>query len=116
MNIESFRSYCLAKAGVTEGFPFGETTIVFKVLGKMFALAGIENFKGINLKCDPTTAIELRERYNAVTPAYHMNKVHWNTVSVDEDVSDKMIFSLIDDSYNLVVAKLSKKQKDGLRT
>jgi predicted DNA-binding protein (MmcQ/YjbR family) len=108
MNIESFRSFCLRKPGVTEEFPFGEDVMVFKVLGKMFALTTLQNFESINLKCDPEAAIELRERYESVTPGYHMNKKHWNTILMDGTLSDKLIEQWTDDSYNLVVNSLSK--------
>lgn len=111
MNIESFREYCILKMGVTEEFPFDQTTLVFKVVGKMFALADIDDFTGINLKCDPEKAIELREQFNAVQPGYHMNKKHWNTIVIDGTISDNLIHQLVDDSYSLVVEKLSKKEK-----
>ena len=109
MNIEAFREYCLNKKGVTEEFPFDETTLVFKVMGKMFALTDLEGEFSINLKCDPDKAIDLREKYTAVNPGYHMNKQHWNTVSDDGSVTDDLLFSWIDDSYDLVVKKLPKK-------
>lgn len=111
MNIEEYRNYCLSKKGVTESFPFDETTLVFKVMGKMFALADVEEFTGINLKCDPDKAIELREKYHAVQPGYHMNKQHWNTVEVNGDASDELIYQWIDDSYDLIVQSLPKKLK-----
>lgn len=109
MNIEEFRDYCISKKGVTEGFPFDKKTLVFKVMGKMFALADIESFAFINLKCDPEQAADLREQYNAIQPGYHMSKKHWNSVYVNQDVPDKMVLQLIDDSYNLIVSSLSKK-------
>jgi len=109
MNIEEYRDYCLAKKGVTEGFPFGEQTLVFKVMGKMFALTGVETFGSINLKCNPEKALDLREQYYAIEPGFHMNKKHWNTVKLNEDATDDIIFSWVDDSYNLVVKSLTKK-------
>ena len=109
MNIEDFRDYCIAKKGVTESFPFDEKTLVFKVKNKMFALTGIENFEFINLKCNPEKAIELREEFPGVSGAYHMSKVHWNSVSTQGDISDKLIFQWIDDSYDLIVSSLTKK-------
>ena len=115
MNVEDFRDYCLNKKGVTEGFPFDETTLVFKVGGKMFALAGIDNFASMNLKCDPEKSIDLRETYNGVKPGWHMNKTHWNTVSVDADVPYQLIQELIDDSYNLIFKSLPKRIKDELQ-
>jgi predicted DNA-binding protein (MmcQ/YjbR family) len=108
MNIEEFREYCLSKTGVTEEFPFGETTLVFKVKGKMFALTNLEGDWSINLKCKPERAIELREKFQAILPGYHMNKTHWNTVMMDGSLSEKLILELIDHSYQLVVDKLPK--------
>lgn len=112
MNFEDFRNYCLSKKGVTESFPFDEQTLVFKVAGKMFALADIEGFDSINLKCDPEKALELRDKYHGVQPGYHMNKRHWNTVSVNDDVPSNQIYELIDDSYSLVISTLPRKIKD----
>lgn len=106
MNLESFRLHCFAKKNVTEEFPFDEETLVFKVAGKMFALADIHVFESVNLKCDPEKAVELRERYEQVMPGYHMNKKHWNTVLIDGTLPDKLIYEWIDDSYNLVVKTL----------
>lgn len=106
MNIESLREYCISKKSVTESFPFDEETLVFKASGKIFALVSLDGDLSINLKCDPGKAIELRERYTAVTPGYHMNKKHWNTVIVDGSVPDKEIFSWIDHSYDLVMKKI----------
>ena len=112
MNIEDYRDYCLSKPGTSEETPFGPETLVFKVMGKMFALTGMDSFTYINLKCDPEYAIELREQYDgSIRPGYHMNKKHWNTVSVNQDISDKMVYQLIDDSYNLIVNSLPKKDK-----
>ncbi|MBL7698606.1 MAG: MmcQ/YjbR family DNA-binding protein [Chitinophagaceae bacterium] len=105
MNIEEFRNFCLSFDDVTEEFPFGENTLVYKVKGKMFALTGIETFESINLKCDPEEAIELRERYDAVKPGYHMNKAHWNTVRMDNSISDTLLKKWIRDSYDLVLKK-----------
>ena len=115
MDIEAYRNYCLTKVGVTEEFPFDNNTLVFKVLGKMFALTNVANFTSINLKCDPEEAIELRETYNAVQPGYHMNKRHWNTVLINGTLPDKLVFSWIDKSYLLVTSSLSKSQKLALR-
>jgi len=105
MNIETLREYCLSKDAVTESFPFGDDTLVFKVNGRIFVLANLEGDLTINLKCDPTVAIELRERYASVIPGYHMNKKHWNTILADGSIPDKEIFSWIDNSYNLVKNK-----------
>ncbi len=111
MHIESFREYCIGKKGVTEEFPFDETTLVFKVMGKMFALADLDFFESINLKCDPYRSIELREKYTGITSGYHMNKKHWNTVKMDGSVPDKLVKELIDHSYALVINKLPRSQK-----
>ena len=113
MNISDFREYCLAKKGATESFPFDEKTLVFKVI-KMFALTDIEGFKSVNLKCNPERAIELRETYQGIKPGFHMNKTHWNTVSIDSDVPEKLILELIDHSYDLIVNSLTIKQKNEL--
>jgi len=114
MNIEEYRSHCIAKKGVTESFPFDSSTLVFKVMNKIFALTNVESFSFINLKCNPEEAIELREEFNGVSGAYHMNKRHWNSVSTHADVPDKLIFQWIDDSYNLIVSSLTKKLQNEL--
>jgi len=107
MNIESIREYILQKPSVTEGFPFGEDTLVFKVNDKIFFLAGLNSLPlQFNVKCDPEKAIELREEFpDAVLPGYHMNKKHWNTIIVDGRLSAKQLKEMIDDSYNLVGKK-----------
>jgi len=114
LNIETFRHYCLSKKGVTEEFPFGEDVMVFKVMGKMFALTRIDSFQSINLKCDPEKAVELRESYTAVTEGYHMSKKHWIPVQMDGGISDHKIHSWIDHSYELVVLTLPKKGQQSL--
>ncbi|WP_103865411.1 MULTISPECIES: MmcQ/YjbR family DNA-binding protein [Aquimarina] len=115
MNIETFRDYCLSKKGVTEEFPFDEKTLVFKVMGKMFALTGLERIPfSVNLKCDPDRSIELREYHPEITPGYHMSKKHWNTVNFSGSLSTNIIIELIDHSYNLVVSGLTKKVKKEL--
>lgn len=111
MNIEAFRNYCLLKKGVTEEFPFDESTLVFKVMGKMFALTNIEEFNSINLKCDPEEAQLLREQYSAVLPGYHMNKKHWNTIMIDGSIPDSLVLKWVDNSYQLVINGLPKKQR-----
>lgn len=115
MNIEEFRACCLAKKGVSEEFPFDADTLVFKVMGKMFALAPLERLPPqANLKCDPERAIELRESYDGVImPGYHMSKVHWNTLFLEQLPGD-LIRELINHSYLLVVSKLPKKQQSAL--
>ena len=116
MNIESFQDYCLAKAGVTEEFPFGEETMVYKVMGKIFALTSLDTTPfSINLKCDPERAAQLREEYDCVQPGYHMNKKHWNTITVNSDMPDTEIFQWIQHSYDLVAAALPKKLKEALQ-
>lgn len=114
MNIEELRDYCLSKKGVSEDLPFDDTTLVYKVMGKMFALTDTQGDFSMNLKCDPEMAIELRERYPAVQPGYHMNKKHWNTIYIDGSVSDEDLKTWIDESYRLVVSTLHKKEKHEL--
>lgn len=113
MNLETYYEYCLSKKGVTEHFPFDEDTLVFKVGGKMFALSSLSQWEkgqsSVNLKCDPDKAEELRAEYNDIKPGYHMSKIHWNTINVNQEVSDKMIKELIDHSYDLVFKSLTKK-------
>ncbi|PRX41560.1 MmcQ/YjbR family DNA-binding protein [Salegentibacter salegens] len=117
MDIETLRNYCISKKGVTEELPFGPDTLVFKVMGKVFALAGLDSLPvNVNLKCDPGKAVELREEYEAlILPGYHMNKQHWNTVILDGHLKSDFIFQLVDDSYNLVKAGLTKKQQQELK-
>ena len=114
LNVEIIRDYCISKAGVEETFPFDQTTLVFKVGGKMFALLDVDNFTGVNLKCDPERAVELRESYTGIVPGYHMSKVHWNTVYSNSDVDANLFFELIDHSYSLVYSSLPKKIRDGI--
>ena len=114
MNIEQLRDFCITKKGVTEHFPFDDVTLVFKVMHKMFALSGIDKWESgeenINLKCDPEKAEELRAEFEGIKPGWHMNKRLWNTVTINtSDVSDKMVFELINHSYDLVVSGLTKK-------
>ncbi|MGB5361942.1 MAG: MmcQ/YjbR family DNA-binding protein [Aureibaculum sp.] len=114
MHIEAFREYCLNKKHVTEEFPFDEQTLVFKVMGKMFALSGLERIPHeINLKCDPERSIELREAYDGlIYSGYHMSKLHWNTIVIESGVPDSLIRELIDHSYDLVVKGLPKKLRE----
>ncbi|MFN0727997.1 MmcQ/YjbR family DNA-binding protein [Polaribacter gochangensis] len=118
MHIEQLREYCISKKGVTEHFPFDDVTLVFKVMGKMFALAGLNHWEkgetSINLKCDPDWAEELRGEYESVNAGWHMSKKHWNTVTLNNDVSDTFAFELINHSYDLVVKGLTKKLKTEL--
>lgn len=115
MHIEAFREYCLSKPGTTEELPFDADTLVFKVGGKMFALCSIADFeKGVALKCDPERAVELREQYAQIKPGYHMNKLHWNTVLPEAGLPETLLCQLIDDSYQLVLAKLPKSQRQAI--
>ena len=116
MHIEQLHDYCIAKKGVEETFPFDNDTLVFKVMGKMFALTSLSKPVSVNLKCDPEKAIELRASYGAIIPGYHMSKVHWNTVNFNEDASDALILELVDHSYQLVVSSLTKKLQQELNS
>jgi len=111
MDVWDFRKYCLTKPDATEGTPFGEDTLVFKVGGKMFALASLADVPPrVNLKCDPDLALELRDRYEEVTPGYHMNKKHWNTVELSDGIPEAELRRMIDHSYDLIVARLPKRR------
>lgn len=112
MNAEEIRLYCLEKVATTESFPFDETTLVFKVKNKMFALVSLDEQLAISLKCDPEKAIDLRECFPAVIPGYHLNKQQWNTISIDGTISDGLLKEWIDDSYWLIVEKLPKKDRE----
>lgn len=112
MHIEALREYCINKKGVTESFPFDQNTLVFKVGGKMFLLIDLSNPIDFNAKCDPERAIALREEYDEIVPGYHMNKVHWNTVKMNGRLAIKQLQDLIDHSYDLVYAGLSKTVKE----
>ena len=105
MDIESLREYCISKRDVTESFPFGDDTLVFKTGGRIFALVSLDGDLSINLKCEPSLALELRERYPAVIPGYHMNKKHWNTINLDGTIPDREVFAWIDHSYERVAGK-----------
>ena len=109
MDIETLRDYCLSKPGVTESFPFGEDTLVFKADGKIFLLTSLSDGGKFNVKCDPERAIELRERYTEVQPGYHMNKKHWNTVDMNGQLTSGQLVEMIDHSYQLVAKKTNKK-------
>ena len=107
MDLAEFREYCLTKAGTTEGTPFGPDVLVFKVGGKMFALAAFDEMPTtVNLKCDPDLALDLRDRYEQIKPGYHMNKKHWNTVEIESGIPDVELRRMIDHSYELVVESL----------
>ncbi|HVK47451.1 MAG TPA: MmcQ/YjbR family DNA-binding protein [Pseudobacter sp.] len=116
MNIDTLRAYCLSKPAVEETLPFGPDTLVFKVAGKVFLLTGLDSDPlSFNVKCDPDLAVELRERYDAVQPGYHMNKKHWNTITVDGSVSGKLLREWIDHSYELVVNSLPAKIRSTIK-
>jgi len=116
MDIEYFRKYCLSKAGVEECLPFDEHTLVFKLMGKMFALTSlVRQPLQVNLKCDPSRAIELRETYpEEIFPGFHMNKKHWNTIILEGDLGITFVKEMIDQSYDLVKKKLTKTLKEEL--
>jgi predicted DNA-binding protein (MmcQ/YjbR family) len=115
MDLEAIRKYCLEKKNAKESFPFGETTLVFKVSCKIFLLIGLDNLPlQFNVKCDPDHAVELRESYSSVIPAFHMNKTHWNTIIVNGQLSGNQIREMIDASYKLVVKTLPQKERKKL--
>ncbi len=117
MNLESIRTYCLAKPGkVTEDFPFDEETLVFRVSGKIFLLTSMNDRPlALNLKCNPEQAIEWREQYEAVQPGYHMNKRHWNTVTLDGRIPRDKLLSMIDHSFGEVVRGLKKSERQKIK-
>ncbi len=116
MTIDRLRTYCLGLPEACEDFPFGEDVLVFKVAGKMF---GMVNFRALpftmNLKCDPERSADLRERYESISPGYHMNKRHWNTIVMDGNVPDSEALALVDHSYGLVVQGLPRKDRERLQ-
>jgi len=115
MSLEGLKPMFLSKTNATEDFPFGEDIMVFKVMGKMFGLISLNDTPfNVNLKCDPQDAIAYREIYESVNPGYHMNKKHWNTITIDGSMEKTILQEMIYDSYNLVVKKLTKKQKEEL--
>ncbi len=120
MNIELLRDYCISKPAVTEHFPFDEDTLVFKVLGKMFALTSLKKWEqglgAVNLKCDPEKSIMLRETYESIIPGFHMSKKHWNTIELfQHELSNEFVQELIDHSYELVIKGMTKKQQAELK-
>ena len=115
MNIEEYREYCMSFTGTSEGFAFDHKTLVFKVMGKMFALTDVDSFISINLKGNPDKNIDLRELYSGINPGFHMNKSHWNTINTDGSVPEELLFEMIKESYDLVVSGLTKVLKEELR-
>lgn len=116
MDFDTLHYRLMGKKGAIEDMPFGPSTLVFKVMGKMFALIGLDDDpQRINLKCDPDFALLLRQRYAGIIPGYHMNKRHWNTVVLDGSVPDDLVLDMIDDSYELVVKRLRKVDRARLR-
>ena len=116
MDLELIREYCLNKPGATEDMPFGEDVLVFRVGGKMFALAALDEVPmRVNLKCDPDRALQLRDRYEQVTPGYHMNKKHWNTVKIESEIPITEVRKMIDHSYELVTKSLPKAKRKKLK-
>lgn len=115
MDFDRLRQYCLSKPATSEHMPWGDDTLVFKVMDKVFAISGISQRPlSVNLKCDPQRAIELRDRYPAIQPGYHMNKQHWNTVMLDGSLDDSLVEELIDHSWTLVVKGLKKTDREAL--
>jgi predicted DNA-binding protein (MmcQ/YjbR family) len=116
MDIEQFRAYALSKPGTSEDFPFDEVTLCLRVVGKIFAITGLDSERfTVNLKCDPDYGVELRERYAAIQPGWHMNKIHWNTVDFEGELDDKMLRHLVDHSYDMVVKGLKKAERETLQ-
>ena len=115
MNIEELRDHCLQLPGVTEDFPFGEDTLVFRVGGKIFLLTGLEQGDRFNAKCDPELAVELREGHPEVQPGYHMNKTHWNTVYMNRQLTNKQLCGMVEHSYDLILKSLPKKDQEEIK-
>lgn len=109
MNIEELRTFCLSLKGAEESLPFDNKTLVFSIKGKMFCLTDIDEYEYFNVKCDPEKAIELREQFEEVSPGFHMNKKHWNSIKTNGTISTNQLKQWIVDSYNLVIANLPKK-------
>ncbi len=115
MDARALRRWCLAQSGAVEDFPFGPEHSVFKVGGKMFALASLERTPlEVSVKCEPELAVELRNTYPAIQPGYHLNKRHWNTITVDGTLPDQLVRDLVEDSYDLIVSALPKRVREEL--
>ena len=116
MDAKALRAWCLQQAEAAEEFPFGEETSVFKVAGKIFALSALERTPlEVSVKCEPGLALMLRDSYPAVRPGYHLNKQHWNTITLDGSISDQHVRDMIEDSYDLIVAALPKRTRDRIQ-
>lgn len=111
MDIMEYREYCLSLSAAEECMPFDEDTLVFKVMGKMFSYAGMAGFCRFSVKCDPALAVELRERHPEIVPGFHSNKLHWNTIHTDGDLTDAFLKEQICNSYDLVVSGLPRRQR-----
>ncbi len=114
MYLDELREYCLSKPETSEGLPFDEETLVFKVAGKIFLLTNISDSSSMNVKCEPEYALQLREHYPEIQPGYHMNKKMWNTISLTGNLTKALILSLIDHSYQQVVKGLKKADRERL--
>ncbi|RXJ82516.1 MmcQ/YjbR family DNA-binding protein [Arcobacter sp. F2176] len=115
MNLEQIETIFMAKQCATKDFPFGDDTMVFKVMDKMFGLISLKKTPlNINLKCDPNDAIAYRDIYECVNPGYHMNKKHWNTITLDGTIKEEIVKDMVNESYDLIVSKLTKKQREEL--
>lgn len=113
MNIENFRTYCLSLKATSESLPFDENILVFKVGSKMFALTSLSNPDfSVNVKCNPDYALELREQYGCIKPGFHMSKKHWNTIIPNDCLDSDFFYQLVLDSYQLVIAKMTKKERN----
>jgi predicted DNA-binding protein (MmcQ/YjbR family) len=115
MDATELRAWCVGQSGAIEDFPFGPETSVFKVAGKMFALSALDRTPlAVSVKCDPDLAVALRDSYPAIRPGYHLNKRHWNTITLDGSLPDELVRDLIEDSYDLVVSALPKRTREQL--
>ena len=111
MDIDEVREYCMGKRSVEEGMPFGDGVLVYKVCNKIFLLIPVVKPYRMNVKCDPETALELREKYEDVQPGYHMSKKHWNTVFIEGKIPKNELYKMIDDSYSLIIKSLPLKDR-----
>ena len=115
MDATALRACCLERPGAVEDFPFGPQTSVFKVAGKMFAISALQRTPlEVSVKCEPELAVALRDSYPAIRPGYHLNKRHWNTITLDGSLSDQLVRDMIEDSYDLVVDSLPKRVREEL--